>query len=122
MGLAMLRLVTVLTLFIALGIAWGTLTPPGASGAPLPLTDKQIHALAFALLTLPAAMTSPRFALWLAPVLFAYGGAIELIQPFVGRGAEWGDLLADGIGLLVGLGLGWGLSQLGMRRARNNTR
>lgn len=93
----------VLTLFVALLIAWGTLSPPGAPGPALPLTDKQIHALAFALLVLPLGWVRPRAALWLGPLALAYGGAIELIQPSVGRSAEWGDLLADAIGIALGL-------------------
>jgi VanZ family protein len=47
--------------------------------------------------------------LWLAPVLAAYGGAIELVQPMVGRGRELADWLADlagiGLGALVGVAL-----------------
>ncbi len=93
----------VLTLFVALLIGWGTLSPPGAPGPALPLTDKQIHALAFALLVLPLGWVRPRAALWLGPLALAYGGAIELIQPSVGRSAEWGDFLADAIGIALGL-------------------
>lgn len=108
----MMRPAILLTIVIALGIAWGTLSPPGGAGAPLPLTDKQIHALAFALLILPLSCVHPHRALRLAPLFLAYGGAIELVQPLVGRGAEWGDLLADAIGLAAGLLLGCGLRRL----------
>jgi len=39
-------------------------------------------------------------------VLLVYGGLIEVLQLFVpGRSAEWGDLLADGIGIVFGIGL-----------------
>jgi len=92
-----------LTLAIALGIAWGTLTPPGDAGSPLPLTDKQIHALAFCLLVLPGALLRPGAIVWLAPCALGFGAAIELIQPAVGRSAEWGDLLADAIGIAAGI-------------------
>lgn len=35
--------------------------------------------------------------------LLAYGGLIEVLQSFTpDRMAEWGDLLADGVGLLIG--------------------
>jgi hypothetical protein len=97
------RITHVLTLALALTIAWGTLSPPGDAGIPWPLSDKQIHALAFCLLVLPLSLTRPASIHWLAPCALAYGAAIELIQPFVGRSAEWGDLLADGIGIAVGI-------------------
>ena len=39
-------------------------------------------------------------------MLILYGGATELIQRFVpGRSATLGDLLADGVGVLVGVGV-----------------
>ncbi len=38
----------------------------------------------------------------------AIGGAIELVQPFIGRGAQWSDLLTDGLGAIAGLAVaGW---------------
>jgi VanZ family protein len=96
----------ILTLLIGAGIGWFTLTPPGESSTPLPLTDKQLHALAFGLLVLPVALTRPRALWWLAPLALAYGAMIELIQPSVGRTAEWADLLADGVGTAVVCALG----------------
>ena len=97
-----LFLAQALTCAIAVAIGWGTLSPPG-SGTPLPLTDKQLHFLAFAALALPLGWVRPRWALWLIPVALAFGAAIELIQPFVGRSGEWGDLMADGLGILAGV-------------------
>ena len=108
----MSRAVVFLTCLIALGILWGTLSPPGPDGPGRLLTDKHLHALAFALLVLPTAVTAPRLALRLSPLALAFGGAIELIQPFFDRGAEWGDLLADGIGVAGGLLLGLALYPL----------
>ncbi|MGE0290667.1 MAG: VanZ family protein, partial [Bradyrhizobium sp.] len=35
----------------------------------------------------------------------AAGGAIEMIQPLFGRGAEWGDWLNDALGAAAGLAL-----------------
>jgi len=124
MGGIMLRPALFVTLLIALAIAYGTLSPPGPPGPAWILTDKQIHALAFALLMLPVALSNPRFALRLAPVLFVYGGAIELIQPSFGRGAEWGDLLADGIGIVAGLSSGWAVRRAFTRgkRGKRDTR
>lgn len=103
----------VLTLLIGAAIGWFTLTPPGQTGGPLPLTDKQLHALAFGLLVLPVALARPRALLWLAPLALAYGAAIELIQPSVGRTSEWADLLADALGIALACGLGFIRSRIG---------
>ena len=67
--------------------------------------DKVRHLLAFIGLGFTGYLGFPtRTALPFA--LLAYGGLIEVLQLFVpGRTAEWGDLLADGIGIGVGIGL-----------------
>ena len=95
-----------LTLLVAGVIVMGTLSPPG-NGAPLPLTDKQLHMLSFAALVLPISFARFRTVFWLAPLALAFGGVIELIQPVVGRSAEWGDFLADAAGIALGLLPGW---------------
>ena len=80
--------------------------------------DKAQHALAFAVLT--------AWALWAWPAvvgrtllgMLAFGGAIELAQWATGwRFGEWADLLADGVGVMLGWALGWGLAQI--RRSRS---
>jgi len=44
--------------------------------------------------------------LWVCVMLTLYGGVTELIQRYVpGRSATLGDLLADGVGVLAGVGL-----------------
>jgi VanZ family protein len=68
--------------------------------------DKSNHALAFAALAFTAVWALwPRRAWWvLAAALLAYGGAIEIAQSLLPpRTAEWGDLLADGVGIALGL-------------------
>ncbi len=69
--------------------------------------DKLNHALAFASLAFCGhwSLSSGR-ARWLALplLLLAYGGAIELVQLQVpGREGEWADLLADAVGIAIGL-------------------
>jgi VanZ family protein len=96
-----------LTAVIALAIAGLTLTPsisPPPMG--LALTDKAYHAIAFAALVLPAAAVFRGRLLWIATVAFLYGAMIEVVQPFVGRGAEWADLAANTVGILLGILLG----------------
>lgn len=78
--------------------------------------DKANHALAFTALAFSAV-----WALWQRPrqwpvlfiVLLAYGGAIEIAQSFVpSREAEWADLLADGVGIVLGLLVAWPIAWL----------
>lgn len=42
---------------------------------------------------------------WLLAI--AVGGVIELIQPLIGRGAEWRDVLTDALGAAAGLAIAW---------------
>jgi VanZ family protein len=68
------------------------------------LWDKAKHTLAYVALAFWfGSVVVRRDYLWLALVLIAFGGAIELLQAQVGRDAEWGDLLADAVGTTVGL-------------------
>lgn len=68
--------------------------------------DKLNHVLAFTALAFSASLscpTSPGARRLLLCALLAYGGAIEIAQSFVpGRSAEWGDLLADALGIASG--------------------
>jgi VanZ family protein len=80
--------------------------------APLPAPplhvaqgDKIGHALAYFVLTAwYAQLFDVRGGLlWRAAAFVALGGAIELVQPYVNRDAEWLDLGADLLGVLLGL-------------------
>lgn len=85
----------------ALSFGLGALAPLPPIPGP-PGSDKLAHLTAFALIALPTAALAPRHLIWLLPLGLAYGGAIELIQPLVGRGRELLDLVSDGLGLAVG--------------------
>lgn len=69
--------------------------------------DKSNHAIAFAALAFTAVWAlwpRPRQWLLLVVALLAYGGAIEVAQSFVPpRSGDWLDLLADGLGITIGL-------------------
>lgn len=91
-----------ISLVVAAVFALFTLSPPGG-GTPLPLSDKLLHALAFAILVLPLGWVRPRWWVGLALIALVFGGAIELLQPMVSRSAEWADWGADAIGVAVGL-------------------
>lgn len=78
---------------------------------PMPSTgwDKSNHFLAFFVLTLLGGVAYPGRTALVLTGLLAYGGLIEVLQSFTpSRSAEWGDLLADAVGLL----LGWMVLQL----------
>lgn len=74
--------------------------------------DKLYHVVAFAALVFPTALLWPdrwRSAGWLA---ILYGGILEIIQPAFGRSADISDLLADALGVTVGILLGLAARQL----------
>ncbi len=49
----------------------------------------------------------------LAPALLAYGGFIEVAQSFAPpRQADWADLLADGVGIALGLLAAWPITRM----------
>jgi VanZ family protein len=83
-------------------IAWGELAP--APELPeVNLWDKAEHFTAYFGLALMGVLGwSGR----LTPVIFiavvALGGALEILQAFVGRDAEWGDMLANTLGAITG--------------------
>lgn len=69
--------------------------------------DKSNHSLAFACLMILAGKAYPVRNVLTFPGLILYGGLIEVSQSLTSyRYAEWGDIFADVLGLLVGLALG----------------
>lgn len=87
-------------------VTFGSLMP--VSDVPrLPNSDKAGHVIAYALVALPLALRGHSAWLWLALACFGWSGMIELIQPYVSREAEWFDLIANGLGLILGAGLGY---------------
>lgn len=95
-----------LTLLAAAAVGVATLTPQEAM-PEVPGSDKAYHFAGFAAVVFPAVAARPRVALWLVPLAIGYGGLIELIQPHVGRHGEWGDVLANAIGAIIGAATGW---------------
>jgi VanZ family protein len=88
---------------LVVAVTWLALTPH----PPHQLStgwDKSNHLLAFATLMLSGRLSWQRRPSLLALALLAYGGLIELAQTQVpGRDGEWPDLLADALGLALGL-------------------
>jgi len=96
-------------------ITWLALTPAPPQQANLGW-DKLNHAAAFA--TLAAVASLGQLGGWVRIVwaLATYGALIEVLQSFIPtRSAEWGDLLADGIGIASGLLLAAAIARLASR-------
>lgn len=74
--------------------------------------DKLQHIAAFFALTLPAACYRPKWLLWMAPLAAGFGGAIELLQPLVGRSRDLADWYADLIGISAAGALGYVVHQI----------
>ena len=66
------------------------------------LSDKVQHAFAYLMLGVLGLVAWPRRAGTVLLALLAFGAVVEVLQGLSGsRSAEWGDLLADAIGLAV---------------------
>jgi VanZ family protein len=113
-GAAAIKSWRLLLAILLVAVTWLALTPapPEALSAGW---DKLNHAAAFAALCVAALFAFPRSrsnAVWVALALLCFGGAIEVAQSFTPtRNAEWGDLLADAVGIAVG-----GLLVIGVAR------
>jgi len=100
---------------LAAAIAYLTLTPQNLDMGPN--SDKLYHFIAFAALVFPCALLYARTLIWVLPAAILFGGAIELIQPYVGRGRELADFGADAVGVIIGAALGLTLRAIVARRA-----
>jgi len=102
-GLNALRMAYVLTAIVGVTMLVMTLIPqppadPGIAGG-----DKLFHVLGFFALVVPLALRHPVRWRLILTVALVFGGMIEIAQPYVGRSAEWLDLLADGVGASLGV-------------------
>lgn len=86
------------------GVCWLAFDPqpPPATDT---LNDKVNHALAFAVMAFSSRLGWPPAAPWQpALALIGFGVFIEVVQTFIpGRSGEWPDLVADALGIALGL-------------------
>lgn len=107
----------VLLILASLGILVLALVP--SNHTPVTgFSDKFNHVLAFTTLTLLLGFQRHFLKTWqIILVLLGYGVLIEVLQSFTGyRSAEWADVLADFIGILIGLTLLFALKFVRDRR------
>jgi len=115
--LAFARLWKLVLVVLLVAVSYLALTPRPPAGIDLGW-DKLNHMAAFTALAFCAALgfrTTRRTLLAASGGLLVFGGLIEILQLTVpGRSSEWGDLLADAIGIAVGMAiagaLGWWVS------------
>lgn len=93
-----------LTFGVALAIAYLSLSPLETL-PPAPGGDKLHHFIAYAVLCFPLLFKDEKLARYVLPLGMAYGGVIELIQPFANRYGEWLDFGANAAGCFIGYGL-----------------
>ncbi|WP_413847174.1 VanZ family protein [Tateyamaria sp.] len=67
--------------------------------------DKSMHVFAYLLAIIPLAAVPSRQRLKIALIALVWSGAIELLQPLVGRSASFSDLMANAVGIFVGLSI-----------------
>jgi len=69
----------------------------------VPCIDKAEHTLAYLVLTLLGCAGLSR-RVWIAPLLlFGFGVVAEFVQESIGREFSWGDMAANGAGVLLGV-------------------
>lgn len=101
-------------------VIYGELTHDRLAGAlEAHFGDKPLHFTAYFGLCLMTtiAVRATRTALWWALALVVLGGALEIAQGLTGRDADIFDELANTLGVLTGLAVGWvGISYLRARK------
>jgi VanZ family protein len=95
-----------LSIGLAATVAVLTLMPQASMPVGPQGIDKVYHMVAFAALIFPTAMLRPKSCLRFGCLAILYGGMIEAIQPAFGRSADMSDLLADVLGVAIGIFLG----------------
>jgi hypothetical protein len=93
-------------LSITVGVIFTVLLLIPASDIPGPEVrglDKVIHFAMFFVLVLPALTFAPSSWVWVVPLAIFHGGMIEIIQPYFGRGMEFGDFVANTLGVCTAI-------------------
>ncbi|MCO4838420.1 MAG: hypothetical protein KC426_10075 [Oceanospirillaceae bacterium] len=76
-------------------------------------SDKTHHLIAYGAVMFPTALRKPKYWLLMGVFFAFWGGAIELIQPYVNRYGESLDVAANITGLGCGLLVAWIINWFG---------
>ncbi len=80
------------------------LSPGGTLETEEIIWDKAAHFIAFGLILWSFGVLFRRLPrTWAALLAVVLGGAVEVVQGYIGRDPSWGDLLADALGVAVAL-------------------
>lgn len=92
-----------LTLAFATIIMFFSLLPAEDSKQVFLVSDKLLHFIAYCLLVFPVSLDRvyPQLLVFIATI--AFGGFVELIQPFWGREADITDFFANAVGVIFGI-------------------
>lgn len=88
-----------------LGISLATLTPLEQLPVHVPGSDKLHHVVGFFGWTIMIAAGKQSRFIMLCCFIFLWGGAIEIIQPYINRYGEWLDFAANSLGIALAYGL-----------------
>jgi len=105
------KIALIVTGLLTVFITYVTLTPMTMPQG-LPGSDKTYHVLAFVSLTFPCAVLYPRTLILVFPGAIAFGGLIEIFQPYFDREREIADLYADAAGASIGVVAGLSIRSL----------
>lgn len=88
-------------------IIWILSLAPIGDHVPQPISGSDLiyHGIAYMVLALLFLKGFPNHILRVSALLFIQGVLIEVIQPYTGRFFEWWDMLANSIGIFLGVAL-----------------
>ncbi|SDY70676.1 hypothetical protein SAMN05444340_11565 [Citreimonas salinaria] len=88
---------------LALLFGIGAFLPGEILGELVSVAGRRLHAVGFGLVSFLIVVAFPARWRLFSAVALAAGGLVELLQPLVGRGAQWTDFTANAVGLVVGV-------------------
>ncbi|ENM5843120.1 hypothetical protein V4V60_003259 [Vibrio mimicus] len=97
------RLFRSIGVLVMAAVCYLSFSPSLVKVVDIPYIDKAEHSVAYLVLTLLGCAGLVR-RVWLVPVLlFGFGVVVEVVQDMIGREFSWGDMAANGVGVLLGM-------------------